>query len=144
MIIVLVFFWFKKPYAQIINDTIYIKFKTNRDYLKKDNNKTYFYIKNELYEREKARYEKAVHDMDKDSVYPPNFRYPIKPNEYYQFFSNNYSKNLYDSLKIDDLIFYDRSKIKDLSPYKKLIVILKSENDTIECYPVSFYKNVRE
>lgn len=144
MIIVLVLFWFKKPYAQIIYDTIYMKFKPNIDYIKKDNNKPYFHLKNEMYEREITRYEKNLHKIETDSLYPPDFRYPVKPNEYYQFYLSNYNKNVCDYLKINNLTFFNRNKLKDLSPHKKLIIIIRSENESIQCYPVSFYKNVIE
>lgn len=131
-------------HSQIIEDTIYLKFKNGKDYIKKDDGRINFYLENEVYQEEKAKYVRDMKEIDKDSLYPPNFHFPVKPNEYYQFYLNKHNRNFCESLKIDDLIFYNRSKIKDLSPYKNLIVILRSKNESIECYPVSFYKNVRE
>lgn len=144
LVILLVFLGIKTLKAQIIKDTIYIKFNTLHDHIKKVDSNTYFYLKNELYEKEKAKYESGINKIDKDSLYPPNFHYPIKPSKYYDFYLIEHNKNCCDSLKIEDLQFFNRKKLKSLNPYKKSIFIIKIENECIKCYLVSTFQNQSE
>ncbi|SEA77248.1 hypothetical protein [Psychroflexus halocasei] len=132
---------FYKMHSQIIKDTIYLEFKTNIDRVKKDNGKINFYLKNELLEKEKIKYKRDMRKIDRDSLYPPNFHLPVKPNKYYQFSINRNHENF---TSINDFNFYNRKKLRDLSPYKKLIVIVKLEKGKFICYPVSFFENVIE
>lgn len=144
IIFLLIFLWFKNAYTQIIKDTVFIKFNTLQDRIKKVDSNTYFYLKNELYEKEKEKYESDINKIDKDSLYPPNFRYPTKPSKYYDFYLIDNNKNYCDSLKIEDIQFFNRNKLKSLNPYKKSIFIIKIENECIKCYLVSTFHNQSE
>mgnify|MGYP000417880378 CR=1 FL=1 len=135
-------------YSQIINDTIFINFNEKVDFIKvSKKGKKYIILKNVLYEDELSDYERRIKKIDKDSLLPPTIRYPTKPNKFYNFFlTDSYFKDCdgFLNLNYNDIDFYDRSNIKSLMPYKKLILIVKKKENGYLCYPVSFFKNVKE
>lgn len=144
LVILFAFLGVKTLNAQIVKVTIYIKYNAVTDNTIKNSNNTYFYLKNELYETEKSKYERDINKIDKDSLYPPSFRYPLKPSEYYGFYLIGNYKNFCDSLKLRDVTLFDRHKLKNLDPYKKMIILLKLEDRNFKCYSISTFKNVME
>lgn len=134
-------------YTQTI-DTVYIEFDNNLDrIIMSEDRINYIWLKNLLYDEELNSYNIFIREYKKDTSPPPIFSAFI-PVEYYKFFITDEIENCCQSITAKiirkEINMFKRKDLKNLTPYGKKIYVIKEEDDSYICYPVSFYHNTQE
>src|SRR5699024_8609644 len=123
IIIFLLGLYIPSSYSQIVKDSIFIRFDKSTDMIKEiKKGDLQFWLYNNLYKQELTQYKKDIKKYRRDTL-PPPILFPAKPNPYYKFFTIGRLKlcNRLTSKDYKNGIFFNRERLKNLNPYKKLI-----------------------